>query len=276
MDSYKSISVIIVSFKSKDKVLKLIKSISFRFSVIIIENSEDQSLKEEVKFLKNVKIFLKKNIGYGSAANFARKNINTKYFLLCNPDIENISDDKLNILHEEAESLGDNFLCLGPFYKNEKLQENSEIIKVKKISGACMLINTKIFDLLKGFDENFFLYFEEDDLCKRGYKKKYYSYKTNKVFIDHNIGTSPTNLQKAEKEHIKELTLWHFIWSDFYFHSKHYGKIFSIIIFIPTFLRIIIKISLSFMIDNCEMKKKYKIRYSGLVNSIKGLKSSKR
>ena len=276
MDSYKSISIIIVSFKSKDKVLKFIKSISSKFSVIIIENSEDQSLKKEVKFFKNVKIFLKNIIGYGSAANFARKYINTKYFLLCNPDIENISDDKLNILHEEAESLGDNFLCLGPFYKNEKLQENSEIIKVKKISGACMLINTKIFDLLEGFDENFFLYFEEDDLCKRGNIKKYYSYKTNKVIIDHNIGTSVTNIKKVEQNRLKDLTLWHFIWSDFYFHSKYYGKLLSIIIFIPTFVRIIFKILISNLIKDTSMNKKYNIRLSGLVSSIKGFKSFKR
>ena len=40
MDSYKSISVIIVSFKSKDKVFKTHQADSFRFSVIIIENSE--------------------------------------------------------------------------------------------------------------------------------------------------------------------------------------------------------------------------------------------
>lgn len=276
MNSYQNISIIIVSYKSKDKVLKFIKNISNKFNIVIIENSEDQLLKNEIELSKNIKIFLKKNIGYGSAANFARKKINTKYFLLCNPDINDLYEEKINDLFNLTKKLDDNFLCLGPSYKNKISNENYNILKVKKISGACMLINTKTFDLLSGFDENFFLYFEEDDLCKRGLKKKYYSYQTNKVIVNHDIGTSVTNLTEDDKIHTKELTLWHFIWSDFYFHSKHYGKLLSIILFIPTIIRIIFKILLSYLFKNDKMNRKYKIRYSGLINSIKGLKSLKR
>ena len=276
MNSYQNISIIIVSYKSKDKVLKFIKNISNKFNIVIIENSEDQLLKNEIELSKNIKIFLKKNIGYGSAANFARKKINTKYFLLCNPDINDLYEEKINDLFNITKKLDDNFLCLGPSYKNKIFNKNYNLLKVKKISGACMLINTKTFDLLRGFDENFFLYFEEDDLCKRGLKKRYYSYQTNKVMVDHDIGTSVTNLTEDDQIHTKELTLWHFIWSDFYFHSKHYGKSLSLIIFIPTMLRIIFKILLSYLIRNNKMNRKYKIRYSGLINSIKGLKSLKR
>ena len=43
-------------------------------------------------------------------------------------------------------------------------------MKVKKISGM-YAYKYKNFDLLRGFDENFFLYFEEDDLCKEDSKK---------------------------------------------------------------------------------------------------------
>ena len=38
--------------------------------------------------------------------------------------------------------------------------------------------------------------------------------------VDHDIGTSVTNLTEDDQIHTKELTLWHFIWSDFYFHSN--------------------------------------------------------
>ncbi len=42
-------------------------------------------------------------------------------------------------------------------------------LKVEWILGACMLLSKRSFDELGGFDENFFLYFEEVDLCKRIY-----------------------------------------------------------------------------------------------------------
>ena len=244
MNSYQNISIIIVSYKSKDKVLKFIKNISNKFNIVIIENSEDQLLKNEIELSKNIKIFLK-NIGYGSTANFGRKKL-IQIFSIMNPDINDLYEEKINDLFNITKKLDDNFLCLGPSYKNKIFNKNYNLLKVKKISGACMLINTKTFDLLSGFDENFFLYFEEDDLCKRGIKKKYYSYQTNKVIVNHDIGTSVTNLTEDDKIHTKELTLWHFIWSDFYF-QKHYGKLLSIILFIPTILRIF-KILLSYLI----------------------------
>ena len=53
-----------------------------------------------------------------------------------------------------------------------------------------MFFNTKNFDLIGGFDENIFLYFEETDYCKRGSKLKLYSYQLNKIEILHNVGTS--------------------------------------------------------------------------------------
>ena len=44
-----------------------------------------------------------------------------------------------------------------------------------------MFFNSQKFEMLKGFDENIFLYFEEDDLCKRANKEKIYSYVVNSI-----------------------------------------------------------------------------------------------
>ena len=276
MDFCKNISIIIVSYKSKDRVLEFINNLSLKLDIIIIENSKDKSLKEELKFSKNIKLFFKNNIGYGSAANFARKYIDTEYFLLCNPDIEHLSNEKIDSLCRVAKKLDKNFLCLGPSYENEKSRLDKEILKVNKISGACMLINTKIFDLLTGFDENIFLYFEEDDLCHRGSKKKFYSYKANNIYINHKIGSSVQVKDKNEMYKIKELTLWHFIWSKYYFFRKHYGEMITLTLFIPTLIRSIVKLSYYIIIQNKEGIWKYKIRLSGLLSSIMRKKSFKR
>jgi N-acetylglucosaminyl-diphospho-decaprenol L-rhamnosyltransferase len=75
---------------------------------------------------------------------------------------------------------------------------------------------------------------------------------------------------------ILNVFIWHFIWSKFYFYKKRYGKFISLIIFLPLIIRIIFKIFLSRLLKNENELKKYQIRYDGLMNSIKGNKSSLR
>jgi len=276
MRIHEDITIVLISFKSRDKIKKFIKNISKKFRIIIIENSCDYELKDEIKSADNVSIFLKDNIGYGRAANFAKSKLSTKYFLLCNPDLENINDNAIEIFYNIAENLYPNFLSLGPSYKDNEINKKFNHIKKNKISGACMFLNTLSFNKLDGFDENIFLYFEEDDLCKRGNNLRLFSYQLNNLIIQHDIGTSSSNINEIEKRKIKELTLWHFIWSKFYFYKKHYGKIIAIIYFIPVIFRILFKIFLTKLMSDVENNKKYRIRLSGLISSILGKKSYKR
>ena len=270
------LSIVIISFHSRDKVIKLVNNISSEIKIIIIDNSEDKKLEKELKKFINVKIFLKKNIGYGAAANFAKTKINSKFFLLCNPDLENLNNNKIKEFYKVGKKLYPNFLAIGPNYQlNNKLNKFDYEIK-KKISGSCMFFNSKKFEMLKGFDENIFLYFEEDDLCKRANKEKIYSYVVNFIKIKHNIGTSVKSDDIFQKNKLKELTTWHFIWSKFYYYNKHYGKLISVTIFIPTILRIFIKLTYTKLINDKDRFNKYKIRLSGLFSSIIGKKSYKR
>ena len=276
MRIHEDITIVLISFKSRDKIKKFIKNVSKKFRIIIIENSYDYELKDEIKSADNVSIFLKDNIGYGRAANFAKSKVSTKYFLLCNPDLENINDNAIEIFYNIAENLYPNFLSLGPSYKDNEINKKFNHIKKNKISGACMFLNSLSFKKLGGFDENIFLYFEEDDLCKRGNKLKLFSYQLNNLIVHHEVGTSASNINEIEKRKIKELTLWHFIWSKFYFSKKKYGKFISLLIFLPIIIRIITKIFLNKLIKNKKQLIKYKTRYDGLINSIKGNKSSLR
>ena len=276
MKIYDDITIVLVSFRSKDKIKNLIENIPNKFRILIIENSQDYELKREFETNDNVDIYLKDNIGYGSAANFARKKLTSKYFLLCNPDLENIDNISITNFYNNAENLYPNFLSLGPCFNEKDINPNISYIKKKKISGACMFICSISFDKIKGFDENIFLYFEEDDLCTRANKVGLYSYQIKTIFVEHKIGTSASIINENDKIKIKELTLWHFIWSKFYFYKKHKGKFLSILYFLPIFFRIIFKIILTKLLSDELNHKKYKIRLDGLISSILGKKSSKR
>ena len=277
------ITIVIVSYKSKKKVLKFLNRIGNKFKIIIIENSNDLTIKREVnKNFNNVDIYFTKNIGYGNSANFARKKINSKYFFLFNPDVSGVNSHMINTFLNYAIKLNNNFSCLGPRYENVKEKshkqsnKNLEIGCVKAISGAAMFFYTKNFDKIGGFDKNFFLYFEETDYCKRGRKINFYSYQLNKTKIKHLVGTSVEYEDDNEKNEIKKLCNWHFIWSKFYYYKKHYTFFFAIIYFIPIIVRINFRILFyTFFKDNIN-KDKYHIRWSGLKNSILNRKSFKR
>ena len=283
MLSFKEVTVVIVSYKSKKKIKELLKKISVNYRIIIIENSEETSIKNEIENLyKNVEIFFTKNIGYGCSANFARTKIQTDYFFLLNPDLQGINSNIIEIFLFYAKKLNNNFSCIGPRYENissktlKQSDPNSEIDSINAISGAAMFFNTKKFDFIGGFDQNIFLYFEETDYCKRGSNVSLKAYQLNNVKITHQVGTAVEYEDNKEKEEIKKLCNWHFIWSKYYFYKKYYGILLSFIYFLPIIIRSIFKLHISKITKNIKNYEKYQARLDGLLNSIKGTKSYKR
>ena len=282
-DSYKEVTVVLISHKSKKKVLELIKDISNNFKIIIVENSNDRSIENKILDLhKNAQIIFSENNGYGSAINLARKNINTKYFFVLNPDMQKINDKLISVFYDSAIELCDNFGALGPRFENvnEKSHKQSNINEkygqIESISGSAMFFCTEVFDKNGGFDENFFLYFEETDYCYRSNKNNFKIYQINSQRVYHDIGTSVETISDEEANKLKDLYAWHFIWSKFNFTKKKKGYILSLFIFIPVLLRIVLKMIYYKGIKNIPKEKHYKIRLDGLLSSIKGQKSFKR
>jgi len=282
-NSKKEVTIVIISHKSKKKVIKLINNISNEIKIIVVENSQDKSIEKELSNFKgNVQLILSKNNGYGSAINLARSSVNTKYFFVLNPDMRNINDKLINAFYESAKELNDNFGALGPRFENvsEKSHKQSNINKkygqIESISGSAMFFCSEVFDKNGGFDENFFLYFEETDYCFRSNKNNFRIYQVNSQKVYHDIGTSVEATSEEEDNKLKKLYAWHFIWSKFYYYKKRYGKLTSIILFLPPLLRIIFRICLNIISGNKKKKSKYKVRLNGLLNSIKNNRSYKR
>ena len=279
----KEVTIVIISHKSKKKVIELISNISSELKIIIVENSEDKSIEKALSdFKDNVQLIFSNNNGYGSAINLARKHIDTKYFFVLNPDMQKIDDKLISVFYESAKELNDNFGALGPRFENvsEKSHKQSNINEkygqIESISGSAMFFCTAIFDENGGFDENFFLYFEETDYCNRSNRNNYKIFQINSQKVYHEVGTSVETTNNEESTRLKNLYAWHFIWSKFYFAKKNKGYLLSLIIFFPVLIRTIIKIIYYKSIKDIPKKEHYKIRLDGLLTSIKGQKSIKR
>lgn len=272
-------TIILISYKSEKLILNFIKKLPKLIPIIIIDNSNSLILEDVIKNeYSNLEVFVKKNDGVSSALNFAVERIKTKYFLQISPDIDFNYNDIL-VYIEFAKKIDNKFAAIGPRFVNVKKKSHKQISdkiefgSINSIHGSCMFINKECFNKIGGFDENYFLYFEETDYCYRGKKLGYKSYQINKSKVQ-SLGRSVD--LSGDNDKISNILNWHFIWSKFYFNKKKYGKLISLLIFLPIITRIIFKIFLSKIIKNEKQFKKYKTRYDGLINSIKGYKSNLR
>ena len=80
-ENIKKITIVLVSYNSSKKIKKFIKQIPIVTPIMIVDNSNDIGLIKNFRRKKNVKIFFKKNLGYGSSINFASKMLITEHLL---------------------------------------------------------------------------------------------------------------------------------------------------------------------------------------------------
>ena len=265
------LSVVIVTFRSENKIFTCINSIPSHINIFVVENSNDEKFKETLeKKYKNVKcILVGDNSGYSVANNIGLKNVETKFALILNPDTTLENDTIINFF--DTEKRYKDFWLIGPgnnqYIKNE-FREN-EILEVDDLKGFAIFINLSKFNN-NFFDENFFLYFEEIDLCKKVKKNNGKIYLNKKIIVNHDEASSVENTKKLELEKNRN---WHWMWSSFYYHKKYKGFILALLIITPKIFSSIIKIIIYLLILNKDKRDIYFSRLSGLLNSILGKKS---
>ncbi len=285
------LTVIIVTFKTDKNILKnCLSSIDTKVKVIIVENSNQFKDKSEIENnFKNVKILCTgSNLGMGAGNNFGLSNTNTKYALILNPDTvcdknfflnsEKFFEEKIDFaivggVYEE----GSQYAPAG-FFNNKNLKEANfikefNLYEVDWVIGHTMLINLEKFEQKKIFDENFFLFYEESDLCNSVKKRNENIYMSPELKIEH-LGFKGSFAvdKKFELEAIK-LRNWHYMWSFFYFHKKNYGYFNAITKSLGKLIRSFFKTIFYFLTFNKKQKTLYFFRFLGLFNSIINRKS---
>lgn len=276
------VTIIILTYKSKNLTIDYIKKLYKKFKIIIVDNSKDTELEHLIKnSYPNVDIHLISNNGYSTQINYGVHFVKTEYFLISNPDVHGIDEINVQNFLKVAKKLDNKFSALGPRYVDanpksiKQSQNDKDIAELRFLSGACMFFYKKNYDLIGGFDNNFFLYFEENDYCLRS-KKFYKNYQINTIKVYHNVGNSVLSKNENEIKDQQNLRSWHFVWSKFYYYKKNYGFFYAITFFIPIILRTFFKILLYSLLKDEINYFKYKNRLSGMMSSIKGKKSYKR
>ena len=285
--SRQNLTVIIVTFRSENVIHNCIQSIGSDIKILIVDNSNSKEFKENIENkYKNVSCILsEKNSGMGAGNNLGIKNIKTDFAFILNPDVI-LEPNSIDNLIEESQKL-ESFGIISPIevnkdYPNYKLIDSSkenidlkEPFKVKSVDGYSMLINLKRLNQIDNFyyfDENFFMYLENDDLCKRLNNKNENIYIIPKSQIKHLGGQAVNNLYKTEVELSRN---WHWTWSKFYYNKKHYGYIFALFNGLPNFISSFLKF-LIFSIFSNKKKIIYLNRSKGFISALFGKSSSYR
>lgn len=197
-----NVSIAIVTYNSENYIEECIDSIIKKtnrvsYEIIVVDNSlndkTESIIKEkfqQVNLIKN-----NKNYGFAKAANQAAKVAKGKYILFLNPDTK-LKNEAVDILYSTAEENGDCvlfgaklsdangkyvfscgflpsvkdliflYLFKGKFIKPKKININKQQ-NVEIICGADFFVSKPVFEKFSGFDEDYFMYCEELDFCKR-------------------------------------------------------------------------------------------------------------
>jgi GT2 family glycosyltransferase len=232
------LAVVILNYNGKpflEQFLSGVVSSSAPYQVIVADNA---STDDSVAFLKERfpqvgLIQNPNNGGYAGGYNEALKHVESEYYVLLNNDVEinsnwlaplvdlmdkdqkiaacqpKLLDQKNKTLFEYAGASGgyvDRYaypFCRGRLF--ETLEEDkgqyNDIKQVFWASGACLMLRSKVFWQLGGFDGDYFAHMEEIDLCWRIQNSGY------KVFVQpqssvYHVGGGTLNKQSSQKVYL--------------------------------------------------------------------------
>jgi len=185
-----AISSIIIEYQtSLDDLHRLVKQLREpAVEVIVVDNGQERSTSAR-KRLQEMCTYLSQatNRGFGTAANIGAQYAQSEWLLFLNPDVDIHGHGVLEMV-QKAESAEFDACC--PVTTDSRYMHSlpsfvwflSEYTPLKRLLGrpvsikedaqmtlwgGCLLIKKCIFEKIGGFDEKFFLWFEDSDLTKR-------------------------------------------------------------------------------------------------------------
>ena len=233
--------------------------------IIVVDNnsSDDSCTMIKNNFPNVILIENEENTGFSKGNNIGVNKAIGKYVCILNPDTVVAEDTFVNLLKigEEQEKLGilgcqlidgsGNYLpeskrnIPSPSIALKKLLGKSKLYyannlnpndsgKVEILVGAFMLINRDVYNLVNGFDEDYFMYGEDIDLSYRILKKGYTNYYAGSETVIHFKGESTLRDKLYAKRFYNAMNI---------FYRKHFKSnvFFDFIVKVGTFVMRIIQ-----------------------------------
>ncbi|MFH2124854.1 MAG: glycosyltransferase [Pseudomonadota bacterium] len=250
-----SITAIVVLYYSKHLLPALLSNIAEKIDgldeIILVDNSNEDLSEFESALVKV--LHSPQNIGYGAAINLGIKKTQNERFVVLNPDItidrwqlpREINEIDEFILSSKPQewpymrkfpgiyydffrfalgNLGWPFGWVRAQYGRIPVNQKHPLQSVDWVSGSLIITNKVTMAKLAGFDEKYFLFYEEVDLCKRASFLNIPRYITPLITYWTNQGTASSN-------NVNEIKFSSSIQSSQRYHSRYTGEYISLFFF---------------------------------------------
>ena len=239
-------SIVIVSFHSLSELAPCLDMLragasGVRFEVIVVNNAQsDAAAMAALCAAKGVRCLQSThNIGYGPACNLGAAAAQGRYVLFMNPDVR-ISLSSLQLLIELSDATKD-LVAIGPLQGDARGRVRGKLLSVGQrwtpakrtlhrlsaagtlkptgfLGGGVLMVRKDVFDQISGFDENLFLFHEDDDLCLRLAQR-------GKLAIAAGVlAVHPAGRSTPPSDALTKTKSWHLGNSKVYVARKHYGS----------------------------------------------------
>lgn len=227
------LSIIIVTWNTAKITQKCVKTINQFIpgqEIIVVDNGSQDDTVKILKNIKNVKLIENgANLGFAKANNIGLKFATSEYIIFMNSDIELIDNSILKMIdflkkNQNIGIVGPKFLnpdctpqasvfppqtALNAFKEfwlgqsnaySKYIPKSDNPTEVSYISGGCIAVNKKFFKKIGKWNETYFFYFEDMDLCRqiKKFGKKIYYFPNCQII--HRHGASGKNIAPAKDQ----------------------------------------------------------------------------
>lgn len=235
--------------------------------IVIVDNASSDDSMHNLDNIKLPLVFVRnqKNMGFSAACNQGAEKCDADYFLFLNPDTR-LSADSLDVLIRFMEQPGNErigicgiqlvdekgrigrtcarlpkasmffskMFCLDRFFPTRFPRhviwewDHSSGQIVDQVMGSFFLVRRSLFESLGGFDEKFFVYFEEVDFSLRAHRQGYSSYYLATAQVYYKDGGTSSQ--------IKAKRMFYSLRSRILYGYKHFGWFSATVLLLGTIL----------------------------------------
>lgn len=229
------VTAIVVSFDSAEVLPSCLAALAGEgVKAIVVDNasgdaSAEVASRHGASVLRNAR-----NEGYGRANNRGARAATTPFIIIVNPDLD-VQPGAVSALLAAAEAYPDAaafaprlvepsgrvFLQPRSLLSPPHLNQAARIVLpdgdacLPFLSGACLLLRRDVFLALGGFDPAIFLFYEDDDLCRRLREAGHGLVHVHGASARHGRGRS-----SAPSPQRRFIARWHLAWSEHYVARK--------------------------------------------------------
>lgn len=232
------VSIIIVTYNTRQMTSDCIDSIisntsGIEYEIILVDNASQDGSKEFFSNDNRIKyIYNDANFGFGKANNKGLEEATGRKILFLNSDTR-ILNNAIKILSDFLDSNPQAGACGGNLYdsegkpgfsferyfpsphteinclfrnlpdriiygKNLNFNYSKKPMKVAYITGADLMMKHEVINKIGGFNPQFFLFYEETELCFRVHKMGYFIFSIPKAKIIHLVGESSMKINRMQ------------------------------------------------------------------------------